>query len=181
MLDMLSGQTDVVVPKACIAAELADGIAGDEALAEKAVSVQLLEPLAIDHIGFTAREMFHIGGTDETDINTCLFKEIMQSHPIHPGRLHCDGGDTMGAKILNRLMIRDGKRTEALDGLTVDGNEQLLAAHINTCSMELHLRQGRHVGSSDIVRETLMPGPETNNYNGTLPIGIAATKPADSP
>ena len=49
---------------------------------------QLLQPLAVEHIGLAARDILHVPGVDQQDFEAAALEHLVQRDPVDPGGLH---------------------------------------------------------------------------------------------
>ena len=69
--------------------------------------MQILKPLAIENIGFAARNVMHMLSIDQMNFNASSLQDLKQRNPIDTGRFH---GDRVHAALLNPV----GQGVEAL-------------------------------------------------------------------
>src|SRR5712692_10132319 len=82
-----------------------------EITATKAISNKLkaaipapLDPLARQHVGLRqARHLPRLPGIDQDYRKSPAFEQLEQGNPVHPGRLHGDGGDATGEQPVGQL------------------------------------------------------------------------------
>ena len=55
--------------------------------------MEILQPLAIQHIGFAAGCVFGIVGVDQTDVEAPAFQNLEQGDPVYAGELHRNGAN----------------------------------------------------------------------------------------
>jgi len=57
--------------------------------------VELLQPLTVGNIGFTAWEIFDLFAVDEGNADTGGFEHLEEGNPIDTGRFHNDSGNVV--------------------------------------------------------------------------------------
>jgi hypothetical protein len=60
---------------------------------EKPDRVQILQPLAVLHVGLTAGNVLDVFGVDQANTDAGLFQDLVGRKPVDPGRLHGHGAD----------------------------------------------------------------------------------------
>ena len=71
----------------------ADLVGGPEAAAQQADGVEILQPLAVLHVGLAAGQVFAVARVDEADVQPRRLEDLEERDPIDAGGLHRDGGD----------------------------------------------------------------------------------------
>ena len=79
-------------------AQRADGGIRAMRFAEQSKAVQLLQPLAIENVGFSCLDVAHALGIDQPHVKAACLQKLIQRYPVHPRRFECDGVDTASAK-----------------------------------------------------------------------------------
>jgi hypothetical protein len=120
-------------------AQHADGVGGSKCAAEQAIGHELLQPLAVQHVGLAARDVLDVAGVDQHDGEAARFQKLEQRDPVHAGRLHRHRVHTTGREpIGQRIEIRRKARKLAYRLLVAvgrDGAEVRGAADIDACSI----------------------------------------------
>lgn len=81
--------------------------------------MQLLEPLAIEDVGFLARDIFEVTCIDQTDLDTLVLKDFIKRDPVDTSGFHGDTGDVTLLEPGGQLVKVAGERGEAADALLV--------------------------------------------------------------
>jgi hypothetical protein len=69
-------------------------IGGTKAAAQETDRVQVLQPLAVLHIGLATGQIFAVARVDQHHFQSRAFEDLEERDPIHAGRFQRDGGDT---------------------------------------------------------------------------------------
>ncbi|CAE6873121.1 hypothetical protein R69658_08256 [Paraburkholderia aspalathi] len=64
--------------------------------AQQTVCHELLDPLAIQHVGLAPRDVLDMTRIDQHDRETTRLQQFEHSNPVHAGRFHCDSVDPAG-------------------------------------------------------------------------------------
>jgi hypothetical protein len=56
--------------------------------AEQAVGHQLLQPLAVQHVGLAPRDVLDVARVDQQHREAARLEQLKQSNPVHPGGFH---------------------------------------------------------------------------------------------
>ena len=67
-----------------IGAQLRDLAVGSEAATQKAISVQLLQPTRVTHIGLAPRHILCVTRIDQNDMEPMLLKNLIGWDPVTP-------------------------------------------------------------------------------------------------
>ncbi len=59
-----------------------------EGPAQQAIAVQLLQPLAVQHVALAAGNVAHVTGIDQHHLQPAPLQDLVQRNPLDPGRLH---------------------------------------------------------------------------------------------
>ena len=70
------------------AAQGAHGVGRAEGAAQQAESQQLLQPLAVQHVGLAARHVLDLAGIDQQHLEAPALEYLEQRDPVHAGGLH---------------------------------------------------------------------------------------------
>ncbi len=74
-------------------AQRAHRVGRPERATEQAVGHQLLQPLAVQHIGLAARDILDVPRVDQQHREAARLQELEQRYPVHAGRFHRYGID----------------------------------------------------------------------------------------
>src|SRR4051794_5844031 len=109
---------------------------------KQANRMQILQPLAVRHIRFTARYIFRMAGIHQPDAKAMVFQDLEQWNPKHTGGLHYD---TLNATLLQPggdLLKFASERCKAADRLRIAvrrySYEDFGCADVNSGSIGLH-------------------------------------------
>jgi hypothetical protein len=134
-LDMRGGALDQGFAVAQIRAQGGDGRGGTEAAAQQADTVQLLEPLAVQDVGFAAGDVLHVLGVDEHDGHAARLENLVERDPAHPGGFHRHRRDAAGHEPVGEAVEvgREGLERTDRGGVAIlrDGDVMLRAAAID--------------------------------------------------
>jgi len=137
------GGAAVVVAQAQIGTQDTDVIAGPEGGGEQAVGVELLEPLAVAHIGFAAGEVFDVSGVDEFDGQAGAFEDLKEGNPINAGGFHDHGIDAAGLEPVGQGVEIGGEGGKDADGfgVAVSGHTDVMlgGADVDAGGVEVEL------------------------------------------
>lgn len=75
--------------------------------------MQVLQPLAVLHVGLAAGHVLDVAGIDQANRDAGLFEHLRQRNPINAGRLHRDGVDATLAQPRDERPQLIGERAEA--------------------------------------------------------------------
>ena len=92
VLDVSGRQVDQGVAMPEERAHRTDGLGRPEGGAEEAHGVQVLEPLAVLHIGLPPRHVLDVAGIHEADRESPPLQDLVQGDPVDAGGLHGDRG-----------------------------------------------------------------------------------------
>src|SRR5688572_27240036 len=79
--------------------------------------MQILQPLAIQHIGLAARHVMHMLRIDQMNFDTLRLQDLTQRDPVHSRRLHRHRVDTAGLEPIGQPMeifCKAGKRPDRI-------------------------------------------------------------------
>ena len=91
MLDMMGGVFHQHGPLPQVAAQAADLILRPEGARQQAVSVQLLQPLAVQHVALATRHVLDAPGINQHHFKPTLFQHPERWYPVNAGGLHGHG------------------------------------------------------------------------------------------
>jgi hypothetical protein len=87
-----------------VAAKFDDLRSGSKARSEQTKGMQLLQPLAVEHIAFTTRHVSDMLGVDEQDLEVPLFQDLVEWNPVNSGGFHGDRADAaLGQPVCQRM------------------------------------------------------------------------------
>ena len=119
VLDMarLVGKQHVPLPRH--GAQGADGVLRSESAREQPEAHQLLQPLAVQHVGFAARDILDVPGIDQIDREAARFQEFEEGNPIDTGRFHGHRVNAAGDQPVGQPLQVIGETLEFPDRLVV--------------------------------------------------------------
>ena len=135
MLDMVGRVFHQHRSLAQVATQASDLPVGPEGARQQSVGVQLLQPLAVQHVGLAPGHVLDAPGVHQHHRKAPFFQHAEQRYPVHPRRLHDHGlhaalGQPLrqaiqvrceGGKLLYRLLRTvGGHRDEMAGGAHVD-------------------------------------------------------------
>ena len=91
--DAAAGGAHEAIAMAQDGAHGADLIHRTEAAAQQADGVEVLEPLAVLHVGLAPGQVFTVARIDQADLDAGGFEDLEERDPIYPGGFHGHGGD----------------------------------------------------------------------------------------
>ena len=167
-LQMLAGGSDEALAMAHQTTNRADRRRGPERSVQQAHRMQILQPLAVLHVGFAPGHVFDVTGVDQADLQTARFENLEERHPVDAGGLHRHSRDFAGTEpVRQRVQIlREGpERTHRLrvafrrHGHVVDRGPQIdaggiVARHRPHAACRLVLTQMSRGFNHDEVRPT---------------------------
>src|SRR5436190_5009151 len=124
---------------------LANGMFGTKRGFQQTHRMQILKPLAIQHVGFAARNVMHMLSIDQMNFNTASLKDLEQRYPVDASGFH---GHRVDAALLQpvgqdmQILCKRGKRSHRF-GISVGGHgdKDLPGSEVNTSSVGSHYRQ----------------------------------------
>src|SRR5688572_5934971 len=124
--------------------------------------MQILQPLAIQHIGLAARHVMHVLCIDQVNVDTPRLQDLKQRYPVDSRRLHRHGVDATDLEPIGQPMeifCKAGKRPYRI-GVPVGGNGDKYF-----CSSDVYPRGiGSHLRQTPIQLTMLFP-----SSHGALP------------
>lgn len=57
--------------------------------------MQVLQPLAVGHVGLAAGHVLHVPGIDQADLDAGFLEQLGQGYPVNAGRFHRHRGDVV--------------------------------------------------------------------------------------
>src|SRR5437870_4217371 len=104
--------------------------------------MQILKPLAIENIGFAARNVMNMLSIYQMNFNASSLQDLKQRNPIDTGRFH---GDRVHAALLNpvgqgvEILGKRGKRSHRfVIPISGNGDKNFRRSNINTASIWSH-------------------------------------------
>ena len=88
MLKMDSSHLHQALPVTHQRAQRTDLLLGPEAGPQQTYRVQILQPLAVAHVGLASRHVLHMPRVDQPYLQTARLQHLEQRYPVHSGRLH---------------------------------------------------------------------------------------------
>src|SRR5687767_3100520 len=107
--------------------------------------MQILQPLAIQHIGLAARHVMHVLCIDQVNVDTPRLQDLKQRYPVDSRRLHRHGVDATDLEPIGQPMeifCKAGKRPYRI-GVPVGGNgdKYFCSSDVYPGGIGSHLRQ----------------------------------------
>ena len=83
-----------------------------EGRTQQAISMQLLDPLAVQNIRLSPRNILQMPGIDQIDPKAVGFQDFVQWDPVHPGRFHRHRIDVAGFQPVSQAVeiSREGRK-----------------------------------------------------------------------
>jgi hypothetical protein len=104
--------------------EHADLVLGPKRAVQQAEGVQLLQPLAVGDIAFAARQILHVAGVDQFDLQAPPLQDLKERDPIDAGGLHDHRVDALFEEPIGQAVQVTGKGAKlAHRGLGAIGRE----------------------------------------------------------
>jgi hypothetical protein len=86
---------------------------------QQAHRVQVLQPLAVLHVGLAGRHVFDVAGVDQTDFQPARFENLKQRHPVDAVGLHRHGRDLAGDEPVGQRVQVFGEGAERAHRLRI--------------------------------------------------------------
>ncbi len=102
MVDMHRRATDMVFTQALVPPEFLEFPLGYKTAVQQAVTVQLLYPLAVLHIGLASRYLAGLPSVHQPDVQPSFHEHVVQDDPVRTGRFHRHGLHAIGQKVCQR-------------------------------------------------------------------------------
>jgi len=93
----------------------ADLVGGPKAAAQQADAVEVLQPLAILHVGLAPGQIFAMARVDQADFEPGGLEDLKERYPIHARGLHRHGGDATVLQPVAQGVEVFGERGEGAD------------------------------------------------------------------
>ena len=145
VLDVLGGMLHQHGPLPQVAAQAADLILGPEGPRQQTVGMQLLQPLAVQHVRFPARHVLDASGVHQQHLEPALLQHAEERYPVDPGRLqdhrlHTAFGKPVGQAVQVR---REGLKLPHRLLRSVGGNRCIVAAGAHVDARRVQVQQGQ--------------------------------------
>ena len=118
-----------------------------EAATQQAHTVEVLQPLAVLHIGLATRQIFAMARVDQTDFQSGGLEDLKKRNLIDAGGLHRHGGDAAGCQPVAQgvqILGEGGKRTHGPGaGAGRHGHVDFARADVDAGSVQV---KGRELG-----------------------------------
>ena len=112
--------------------------------------MQVLEPLAIEHIALASGHVLDVPRVDQADLEAMLLKDVEERNPVDPGRLHGDGLDAALFEPSGEPLEVDGECAETANGFGVavggNGDVDFRGADIDAGRVVTDLHRGDLTG-----------------------------------
>src|SRR5262249_19906471 len=124
----------------------ANGLFGTKRCPEQANRMQILKPLAIQHVGLASRNMVYVLSIDQMNFDVARLQDLKKWNPVDARRLHRYRVDTTALQPVRQAMqvfSESGKRSHRF-GVPVGrySDEDFGCTNINTSGVRSHYRQG---------------------------------------
>ena len=139
--DMFAARAHEVVALAHQRADRADGGRRAEGGLEQADAVQVLQPLAVLHVGLAGGHVLDVAGVGQDHLEPPRLQNLEERNPVHPGGFHGHGPDAAGHQPVGQQVQGGGVGGEAAHRLRValgrhrhevDGGAQVDTGSIGT-------------------------------------------------
>ena len=117
--DLIGGTTEEPVAMTEDRADGTNGFGRAKAGAQETDGMEILEPLAILDVRFTAGQIFAMPGVDQTDFQPGRFEDLEEGDPVNAGGFHGDGGDAGGFEPVAELEQGIGEGLEGTNGVGI--------------------------------------------------------------
>ena len=160
VLDVVGGVPDEHGALAQVGTQDADLSLGTEGSLEQSEGMELLEPLAIEHVGLASRNTLEVAGIDQPDGKAPLLEDLEQGDPVDAGGFHDHGGDVAAGQPLGQGIEIGGEGAEPSHVAPVGvasrghGHEVAFGGHVDAGSVEIDLCKLRGQ-----LRDPLFPTP----------------------
>jgi hypothetical protein len=94
-------------------------VARPEGASQEPVAVQLLQPLAIEHIALAAGDVLHVAGIDQEHLEAARAEQLEEGDPVHAGGLHGHGVHAAGPQPVGKQHEIGGEGAELAHRLVV--------------------------------------------------------------
>jgi hypothetical protein len=133
----VGAQKRLAVPKIC--AKRNEVGARPKAGAQQAIRVQLLQPLAVQHVALSSWDIVGMVRIHRAHLQPAFLEDLVRWYPVDPGCLHRNRLNAAGLEPVCEVMQAVGQRRERADVLTVAIDRHrypmLGAADVNPCGV----------------------------------------------
>ena len=191
MLDMRGGIAHQIHPLAHIGAQRAHLLLGAKGPLQQSVAVQLLQPLAVEHVALSARHVLDMPCVDQPHLQSSALQDLKDRDPVNARGLHGHRGHATlkqpirhavqivgeAAELPHRLLaaaLRHSDKVAAaahvdarrlrVDVLQVFGQLQLPGAGFLACSHRVGLRKGNRQGRTGSGRKRLSSKRDSSRF-----------------
>ena len=130
-------------------------IARPEGTAQQAIAHQLLQPLAIEHVGLAPRDVLHMPRVDQQHREAARVAQLEQRDPVHAGGFHRDGVDAALGEPVGQALQLSGEAAELAHRLVIaigrHGHEVAGAADVDAGRVGVGQGQRRGPGGTAIA------------------------------
>jgi hypothetical protein len=149
--DVRSGAFDELLSMPQIGTQRGDLRGGSEAAAKQPDAVKLLDPLTVQDIALTSRNVLDVPRIDEHDLEAALFEDLEDRNPVHAGRFHRDRLDLAGPEPVGETMKIGGEGLERAHRFSIPfrryGNIVSFGSAVDPCGIAIDpLEQGGMLG-----------------------------------
>jgi hypothetical protein len=141
VLHVPCGRFDQHVPMPQIGPQGADLVRRPERSAKQSHRVQVLQPLAVEHVALAAGHVLHVAGVDQADLKSPRLQDLKNGYPIDPRGLHYHRLDPALREPVGQGLQVFGERPEAAHRLFRPvgrhGDEQLGRADVDAGAVGL--------------------------------------------
>lgn len=135
-----------------VAAQDADGIGRTEAAAQEPKGVQLLQPLAIGHVGLAPGQVFDVARVDQEHLEAARLQNLEKRNPVHASRLHRDGLNPAGLEPVGQAVQVGREGAKGAHRLRVavgrHGDKVFFGPDIDAGGVQVDLLQDGLLGST---------------------------------
>ena len=122
--------------------KLSDVQVGAEAAAQQTESMQLLQPLAVDDVGFPTRHVLDVTRIDDDDREAAFTENVEQRYPIDSRRFDRDGVDCALDEPISKLVQIGCERPKDFDRIIITvcgyGHVVLFRSTVDTGSIGIY-------------------------------------------
>ena len=162
VLDMLGGVADQHGALPQVAPQAPYLGLRPEGCRQQPIGVQLLQPLAVQHVALATRYVLDPPGIHQHHLKSPVLQDSEEGYPVDPGGLHGHGLDfTVGQPIRQAVQVSSvGAKLLHLRRRAVcgDRNKVAAASHVDARGVQVYPRQ--------FLRELRLPGPFLSRFPG---------------
>ncbi len=133
-----------------------DGLSGTKRATEQSIGHELLQPLAVQHVGLAPRYVLDVARIDQPHGEATRLQEFKQRDPVHTGGLHRHRVHATGRKPIGQRVQVRREAWEFTHRLVVPirrhGHEMERTADIDACGVGVGDRQVSPSGAGNIPR-----------------------------